>query len=54
MKVEILFQIIKYQYKKNFRLQETENFQFKSKTSKDNNQNKSKQALKTNLNSRKK
>jgi hypothetical protein len=54
MKVEILFQIIKYPYKKNFRLQETENFQFRSKTSKDNNQNKSKQALKTNLNSRKK
>jgi hypothetical protein len=54
MKVEIRFQIIKYQYKKNFRPQETENFLFRSKTSKDNNQNKSKQALKTNLNSRKK
>jgi hypothetical protein len=54
MKVEIRFQIIKYQYKKNFRPQESENFQFRSKTSKDNNQNKSKQVLKTNHNSRKK
>jgi hypothetical protein len=54
MKVEIRFQIIKYQYKKNFRPQETENFQFRSKTSKDNNQKKRKQVLKTNHNSIKK
>jgi len=53
MIVEILFQIIKYLYKKNFRLQEIENFQFRSKISKDNNQNKSKLVLKTSRNSRK-